>query len=333
LNNQEYIDTLIAKVLSQEATTSEQAELDAWKLLNPENAVYFNKMHKLFIKVPEVQHLEQFNTDAAWEKLKKEINSEKPAGKVRQLKSENNRYEFIRVAAMILFVAGVAFAAYKITENNTANPVIVSSSDSVKELPLPDSSQVVLNKNSKLTYAFSKNKRFVELHGEAFFELAADKNRPFEVLAGNVIIRDIGTAFNVKAPDGSDSLVVYVTDGEVALTSLNKESLILKKGEEGIYIKTLDKFIKVAKADTNATAYKTKIFVFENASLEAVAQKLNEVYGTQISIADVIKSCHLTATFKNENADRIVDIIAETLQLKVSRDNKKIILDGKVCEE
>jgi transmembrane sensor len=119
----------------------------------------------------------------------------------------------------------------------------------------------------------------------------------------------------------------------VMMTSQANQSVVLRKGEEMIYIKSRDEFIKSAVSDTNAVSYKTKIFVFENASLDAVVQKLNEVYGSNIVLSGDIRSCRLTATFKNESADEVIEIIAETLQLSVKNNGDTLILEGTGCEE
>lgn len=80
-------------------------------------------------------------------------------------------------------------------------------------------------------------------------------------------------------------------------------------------------------------AYRTKVFVFENASLQVVIAKLNEVYGSAISINDAIKNCHITATFKNEKVDAILDVITATLNIKLTKNENKYVLEGEGCDE
>ncbi len=331
MNHESKIDVLIAKALSGEATPLEMSELTAWKNAAPENREYYLSAEKLFQKLEAVQNTVSFDSDKAWNKVKGDIAGRgKPV--IRNFHLPTDRYEFLRFAAMLLIVAGLGFGAYKFLIPAPVTPVLVSSQDNIEEFRLPDSTQIVMNRNTTIAYTFTKNKRKVELSGEALFDLSEDKNRPFEVHAAGVLIRDIGTIFNVKAPGGNDSMVVQVLEGEVMMSSSKNQSIVLKKGEEALYLKSRDEFIKMAVADTNATAYRTKIFVFENASLEAVVQKLNEVYGTKISLAEAIRSCHLTATFKNESIDAIIEIISETLQLSVSRENNQILLNGTRCE-
>jgi len=333
VNTTDNIDNLIAKVLSGEASDQEVAELESWKSASAENLVYFDHLVKLFMVTAEIKKDQTFNTDIAWGKLKSQIENRKAGGRVRSINPGKTNFSFIRIAAMLIIVAGVGYGIYKVLMRGAVSPVIVSSGNDVKEMKLPDSSLVVMNQKTELVYSFSDKKRSVELKGEAFFDLAQGDNRPFEVLAAGLVIKDIGTSFNVNAQEGNDSLIVQVHSGVVMMTSQTNQSVVLKKGEEMIYIKSRDEFIKSAVSDTNALAYKTKIFVFENASLGIIVQKLNEIYASNIILAGNLKSCRLTVTFKNENPDSIVDIIAETLQLTVTGRGDTLFLEGTGCEE
>ncbi len=332
MNRDTNIDDLIAKALSGEASLLEMSELSAWKNASPENMEHFIASEKLFLKLGEDQNAILFDTDEAWNKVKGKIGSRDQAV-VRKFNIPSGSYDFLKIAAVFLIAAGLGFGAYKFLTPAPIIPVLVASHDNIEEFRLPDSTNIVMNRNTTIAYTFTKNKRKVELNGEALFDLSEDKDRPFEVHAAGVLIRDIGTVFNVKAPGGNDSMVVQVISGEVIMSTAKNQSIVLKKGEEVLYLKSRDEFIKMAIADTNATAYRTKIFVFENASLEAVIQKLNEVYGTGIEITSEIRNCHLTATFKNESVDAIIEIIAETLQLTVTRANNNILLNGTGCEQ
>lgn len=326
------IELLIAKVLSGEASVPEIESVNSWKKLSSENLKYFQGMEIIFQKAAEARTQQKFDTDAAWKKVMHKVASAKSDAPVYDIRKFSGT-RFMRIAAIVLIALGFGLVVYKVITPAEITPVTFASGNIIKELILSDSTSIVVNRNSTLAYTFSNNKRKIELHGEALFTPANDPERPFEVMAAGILIRDIGTTFNVKAPDGNDSMVVQVFDGEVVLTSESNQSVVLKKGEEAVYLKSRDEFIRKAVSDTNAIAYKTKIFVFENASLQAVVQKLNEVYGLQISFTPAISSCHITATFKNEKPDAIIEIIAATLQLKVIRDNNTILLDGTVCED
>jgi len=320
-------------VLSDEASPAEFSVVTSWKEASAENMNYFLSMEKLFHQAKETNKPADFNTDAAWEKLKREINSDQSRNKVFNIQRQFLGNNWLKIAAMVLIATGLGIAVFKLLSPPDFSTVTYASGNKVKELLLTDSTSIVVNRNSTIAYTYTNKVRQIELHGEALFEPANDPDRPFEVKAAGILIRDIGTTFNVKAFDGNDSMIVQVLDGEVIMTSLSNQSMVLKKGEEGLYLKSRDELIRIAIADTNAIAYKTKIFVFENASLGAIVQKLNEVYGITITLSDAIRTCRLTATFKNEKPDAVIEIIAATLQLQIIRDNNTILLDGTVCEE
>jgi len=68
-----------------------------------------------------------------------------------------------------------------------------------KVIPLEDGSVVTLNTQSKITVAYSPGRRDIGLvSGEALFDVAKDKTRPFVVLAGGMQVRAVGTSFTVK---------------------------------------------------------------------------------------------------------------------------------------
>ncbi len=85
-----------------------------------------------------------------------------------------------------------------------------------EKLTLPDGSTVVLNTDSAVRVELTAAERRVELvRGEAFFTVARDPARPFVVSAGEVRVRALGTAFNVRR-DAAD-VEVLVTHGRVGV--------------------------------------------------------------------------------------------------------------------
>ena len=86
---------------------------------------------------------------------------------------------------------------------------------------LPDNSRVVLNTDSSITVTYSDEQRHINLaRGEAWFEVAPNKQRPFHVDAGDTRITAIGTAFNIHLQD--DGTDITVTEGVVRVTELGE---------------------------------------------------------------------------------------------------------------
>jgi transmembrane sensor len=88
-----------------------------------------------------------------------------------------------------------------------------------RALDLPDGSVVHLNTDSHVEVSFTPALRQVRLvRGEALFEVAKNRSRPFVVSTGSVQIRAVGTAFNVRLR--SQAMEVFVTEGSVRVENL-----------------------------------------------------------------------------------------------------------------
>lgn len=84
----------------------------------------------------------------------------------------------------------------------------------VRRLPLPDRSTMAINSASRVEVAYADNRREVTIEaGEAWFQVAKDRDRPFVVSAGRVRVQAVGTAFSVRRRDGG--VEVMVTEGVV----------------------------------------------------------------------------------------------------------------------
>lgn len=95
----------------------------------------------------------------------------------------------------------------------------MTASADQRRLDLADGTKVVLAPQSAIVADYSSGERRVKLlKGAAFFEVASDP-RPFAVEARGVVVRDIGTAFEVRL--GTDSVEVAVRDGIVDVTAPN----------------------------------------------------------------------------------------------------------------
>ncbi|MFA7555266.1 MAG: FecR domain-containing protein [Spongiibacteraceae bacterium] len=95
----------------------------------------------------------------------------------------------------------------------------VTTLGETKDVGLPDGSTLLLNTRTKAQVVYTDKSRLVRLVGEAYFKVEANADKPFVVLAGDVAIRAVGTAFTVYLKD-DNSVDVTVTEGTVELSSL-----------------------------------------------------------------------------------------------------------------
>ena len=92
----------------------------------------------------------------------------------------------VKIAAVVLLVV-VSVTIYKYQElvkkSEVLQTILVPAGQRINII-LPDSTFVCLNSNTKFSYpsVFATNNRKVKLDGEAYFEVSANKNKPFYVL-------------------------------------------------------------------------------------------------------------------------------------------------------
>ncbi|MBB5637838.1 hypothetical protein HDE68_003763 [Pedobacter cryoconitis] len=154
------------------------------------------------------------------------------------------------------------------------------------QLVLPDGTKVWLNAASSLRYplAFQGNERKVELTGEAYFEVAKDKTRPFKVHSNNQVVEVLGTHFNINVYSNEPFIKTTLLEGSVKVTnSSTNAQTIIRPGEQSIIQKTGNSAIKVKDVDMDeAVAWKNGYFMFNSEQLESVLRKISRWYDVDI---------------------------------------------------
>lgn len=324
-----HMDDLIAKYLAGEATSQEAQEVENWTKADKENQRYFDQLKMIIERASAVQDNLQFDEDQAWKKLKSKIEGKKAA--VVPLQSFNRAF-FYRVAASIIVLFGVGFYFYQSSTNHSVTEVVADNTGVGDTLP--DGSDVFLNKKTSITYQYNKKKktRVVKLKGEAYFHVKHERKKQFLIETEGVYIRDIGTSFSVKAYPNSKTIEVVVKEGAVEFFAEGKTGIHLTASSKGVYNKLTGEFT-TEQPESNALAFKTKLFTFSNQSLVGVVKDINDVYDKKLVIGNNLKNCNLTVTFDNEDIDEIANVIAETFGLTVKRSGNEIILEGSGCDQ
>jgi transmembrane sensor len=180
---------------------------------------------------------------------------------------------------------------------------------------LSDGTRVWLNAASALKYpvTFSGSERKVELIGEAYFEVAKNKNMPFKVSLNTGTIEVLGTHFNVNAYPDEPEVTTTLLEGAVKLSSVRGQSM-LKPGQQATWSKQNNFNIHEVNTD-EAVAWKNGYFIFDKENIQHIMRKISRWYDVDIdysgsvdegdfggtasrssSISGVLKSLELTGT-------------------------------------
>jgi transmembrane sensor len=328
------IDDLIGKVLSNEATGAEIREVEEWRKASPENEKYYLDMEVIFSKAANNRIKIDFDTDAAWKKVKAKLSKQSGAKVVVMAEAGSTNWTALRIAAGIVIIITAGIFGWRWFNQPTQTLALVTDTK-VAQDTLPDGSTAFLNKKSSIVYEYNPREktRKVKLKGEGYFDVVHEEERPFVIETDEALIRDLGTSFNIKSYPDSDTIEVVVQTGVVQFYTLKDPGMMINAGETGYYSKRNKVFTKLVKADTNVLAYKTRVFSFHNTDLRSVIEQINEVYDSRIVLANnVIADCQLTTVFRNEELDYVVDVIAVSFGLTVERrENNEIILNGQGC--
>jgi transmembrane sensor len=208
------------------------------------------------------------------------------AALARAAKRQAGRRAFGRgavVGAGVLLAACLVIGAVSL--NNAAGRRYESGVGERKTVQLDDGSAVVLNTNSRIAVHLTKDRRLVTLvRGQALFDVAHDKGRPFVVTAGSTSITALGTRFEVYRQ--ADGVQVTLAEGKVAVRDGRRaeKSWTLRPGQKILVGSTGS---SPARTDVGAeTSWTTGQIVFHNAPLTAAVEEVNRYSARKVVLAD-----------------------------------------------
>ncbi|WP_158275324.1 FecR family protein [Pedobacter sp. HMWF019] len=182
-------------------------------------------------------------------------------------------------------------------------------------LYLPDGSKVWLNAASKLKYPASfsgQRNRSVELDGEAYFEVAKDKQHPFMVKTGRQQVEVLGTHFNINAYKDEVSVKTTLLEGSVRVFSADPalSARVLHPGQQSSYDPLISE-IKVATADTEAAvAWKDGLFYFKDADIPSIMKVFARWYNVEVGYeGEIPKRKFSGKIYRNVNAAQAIEIL------------------------
>lgn len=320
-------DDLLTKFMLGETTSEENIEIEKWIIEDHQNQKYFKDFQFIWESSKKLALTSTVDENEAWKTFKERKDQIEDASKIIPFQS---RFGWMKIAAsfLLLIIAGsLVYISLNKKEDIAIATLRIESLKQVVTDTLPDGSVVTLNKNSLLSFPekFTGNTREVKLEqGEAFFNVMPDKSKPFVVNTNNVTVNVVGTSFNVKATNKETEVIVETGVVEVSKKDVN---VILKPKEMVVIGKETTDFVKKENKDQLHNYYRTKQFIASSTPLWRMVEVLNEAYNANIVIeTENLRDLPLTATFKEESLENILNIISQTFNIRVIRSDEKIIL-------
>jgi transmembrane sensor len=168
----------------------------------------------------------------------------------------------------------------------------ITGKGETKVVALQDGSVVTLNTASEIQVSYSDTLRAVELvRGEALFDVAKNKARPFVVAAGDTSVRVVGTSFSVRRIDTAP-VQVLVREGTVEVFKPAQDTKPVRISANSMAVAQADNMQAIATMPLPAAqlhrqmAWQNGQIAFEGETLARAAEEFSRYSDTRIVIED-----------------------------------------------
>lgn len=224
-------------------------------------------------------------------------------------------------AAAVLVATGTGWWLWQTQTNVVFIQEFATAKGERREVRLARGSRIELNTDTRLSVRFDDEIRQVLLErGEAFFEVAPDPDRPFEVAAGSGWVRVLSTRFNVyKTPE---RVSVALLEGQVAVELgigvRGPSSRMLRPGEQVAYSST--GFSPLERAEVNALAlWRERRLVFAATPLEEVLREVARYRDLRIETPDrSVLGLRVSGNFRSDDIDTLLLALPKVLPIEVA---------------
>jgi ferric-dicitrate binding protein FerR (iron transport regulator) len=241
----------------------------------------------------------------------------------------------VALAVGVVIVSGIIWVSNKLNSDNNKIAEIKTLTKKFTErkeqkyLLLPDSTQVWLNTASSLQFPdeFKSEKREVYLSGEAFFDVKHADQIPFLIHTGTVTTTVMGTAFNIKAYEDQQSIIVSVSRGKVKVSKDNRLLAILTKGKEIKIDKTSEGILQKEVSDEKIAGWQRGDLIYDEVPLEDIIRDLRNVFNTSIHIEDsAVGKLIITTSFSRDiGAKQALEILARLTNREIEERRGSLI--------
>ena len=187
---------------------------------------------------------------------------------------------------------------------------------------LSDGTKVWLNSGSSIKFpvTFVGNERSVEIEGEAYFEVAKDKKKPFKVFSDDQVVEVLGTHFNVNAYKDEANIKTTLAEGSVKVSSDGISNMITPGQQARLSRKS--HAMNIVAVDTDAAiSWKDGLFVFNDEDIHSIMRKVSRWYGVEVVFQNDINEKFGGVISKFENVSQVLKIleVTETIHFKIEK--------------
>jgi len=281
----------IARLRASNSSSRDKSDFSRWLNQSPEHIQAFDEMSDTWATLGAAAHLEELTTP---------LNTRAANN---QQKSSYWDWNFWQSGLAMACVAGLFALITLVTPGDSFEPQRYETlAGEQRSITLDDGSVVSLNTRTQLEVSYTAKQRNLALiTGEAYFDVAKDKQRPFVIDVGQGTVMAVGTAFNIHRY--SQTAEVAVTEGIVQMRE-HKDPATPNPKTERLIADQQAHFGKrglsnVSHADTkNILAWREQTLVFDQISLTEALKELNRYLEEPVDYSHAsLKDLEVSGTF------------------------------------
>ncbi|HBL77309.1 MAG: hypothetical protein A2W90_21940 [Bacteroidetes bacterium GWF2_42_66] len=327
------IDALITKAISGNANDEEILLLNNWLAESGDN----QKIYEDSLKTWHAAEIRLAPENIQHDKLK--IVTAVNQNLIAQSRRSKRRSIVYLAAAILAFPIAIALNMLFLADSLSGHIdqefcEISAPLGHISKCKLPDGTEVWVNSGSKITYnpsGFAGKTREIQLDGEAYFNVAKNKQRPFFVRSGLADVKVTGTSFNIKAFSNSKSFETVLTEGSIELELKGEhanQQVKIKPGERVIFDAEQKKLL-VQDVDTRMySAWRNGQIIFQDAILSDLIKELERIYDVKFRLSDPnLGGYRFRGTFSYDN--NLIDALEKfkvTAHISYHIENKEVWL-------
>nr|WP_298153184.1 FecR domain-containing protein [uncultured Pseudoxanthomonas sp.] len=240
----------------------------------------------------------------------------------------------VAAALAMLALGSAAWGGWQLTGRQQAH--YASAVGQLQTLTLPDGSTATLSSDSRLDVRITRQERHIALtRGEAFFDVAHDRRRPFVVEAQGRRVAAVGTRFSVRR--NPEDVRVVVTEGKVRLETRTGEDgraqpvallpagSVATAGRNGVLVRS----VPVADAE-RYLEWREGFLTFDDTSLAEAAAEFNRFNARKLELGDAtVADLRVGGNFRWSNAEGFARLLEQGFPVRVERHPERIVLHAR----
>ncbi|MDR1201415.1 MAG: FecR family protein [Tannerellaceae bacterium] len=302
-------------------------EFYKWVNENPDNKKLFFEAKTIFDSVYGSTILD---INDSWQRLLDKKTSE---GRNKRTSLWRHMSKYAAVASIAIILTSAFFFFFNNNEFTPPSAEYITGDGIQSDMViLSDGTKVNIGPKTSFHFApdYGKKDRIVYLEGEAYFDVAKHKDKPFIVKVNGQDIEALGTKFNVMAYASDSIYTTTLLEGSVSLSTNHiTKKTVLKPDQQFTYNKN-NRSVTITEVEASLyTAWINGYYYFSDQNLKLILSKLSDIYGVTFEVlSETLINKKFTGTFyRGQSVKNIMEIINLSIPIKYNMKEQHIIIE------